>query len=133
MVLNNWIYNTFGPRHFGDHYNIDEIVRFDKEKNELIMINIEFTKKQGFQRVWTENETRDEWEKTLLKAIDGELLTFKMITAESNENSSIGKVITIESGMRELEGARGKVFDYRFKLEVVIRKKRLRRNNNATN
>jgi len=133
MVLNNWIYNTFGPRHFGDHYNIDEIVRFDKEKNELIMINIEFTKKQGFQRAWTENETRDEWEKTLLKAIDGELLTFKMITAESNENSSIGKVITIESGMRELEGARGKVFDYRFKLEVVIRKKRLRRNNNATN
>jgi len=129
-ILNNWIYNTFGPRHFGDHYNIDEIVQFDKQKNELVKIKIEFTKKQGWQKAWTEDETRNEWEAVLLQLIQGKLLTLKLITAESNENNIVGKIITSKDGTRKLDGARGRIFDYRFKLEIVVRKKRLRRDKN---
>lgn len=116
--LSEWIDKTFGTVYPRDLFHINEQVAQDKEGNRLRQIVIELKKEQGYKKSWTDDDIRDLWEKQIKEITGDNLLKLEIKSSEGNENKYLGGMAN-KDGKAKFVEVRGKVYNYRFHLEII--------------
>jgi len=102
--LSAWVDRVFGRINAGDFFHM------------------ELKKDQGWQKAWSGDDTVDTWQAEIDATIERaglEILKREIKSAEAKENKRIAGLV--ETGRLESNGA--VKYGYRFKLEIICRKK----------
>jgi len=120
--LSAWVDRVFGRINAGDFFHINETAAYDKAHKAVRTINMELKKDQGWQKAWSGDDTVDTWQAEIDAMIERaglEILKREIKSAEAKENKRIAGLV--ETGRLESNGA--VKYGYRFKLEIICRKK----------